>query len=409
MKLCVVVLISISYGEAVTQGPLVLVGGNLQEDNSEIYDKIVELSGGKGIAKIGVVTAANGNAESSGAYYVDMFQRYGAATVYWIPVQESDPGAAFSSETVGNILQMGGIFFGGGEPFRIVKTMFTEEGGVRADTPVLTAIKTMWQVGAMVAGTSAGIEAMQSNIMITGGLNYNALVYGAMPSSTPQDNLTYDPLGGLGFLDGVIIDAHFSEKEREARLIKLVADTRGQDKGATKGLGLDEDTALVCQSGVCQVIGSAGVWAVDLSKANIKDSDGWWMCADAITTYLTPEDSLTLSSWTSQFANWKTDLAGLVSGEKVETSNSLFNGTIYRDGSMAEYSRVVNSLLLSKASGAYGNTQQSDLATYQVQWVKTQETRSVMGQRPGNGKVYISYEGLSVNFVPGYLAPKLQG
>ena len=47
MKLCVVVLISIRYGEAVTQGPLVLVGGNLQEVNSEIYDKIVELSGGK--------------------------------------------------------------------------------------------------------------------------------------------------------------------------------------------------------------------------------------------------------------------------------------------------------------------------------------------------------------------------
>merc|ERR1711892_752582 len=381
MKLCLVLLISIWYGEAVTQGPLVLVGGNLQEDNSEIYDKIVKLSGGKEIAKIGVVTAANGNAESSGAYYVDMFQRYGAALVYWIPVQESNPGAAFSSE----------------------------EGGVRADTPVLTAIKTMWQVGAMVAGTSAGIEAMQSNIMITGGLNYNALVYGAMPSSTPQDNLTYDPLGGLGFLDGVIIDAHFSEKEREARLIKLVADTRGQDKGATKGLGLDEGTALVCQSGVCKVIGNAGVWAVDLSKANIKDSDGWWTCADAITTYLTPEDSLTLSSWTAQTAAWKTDLAGLVSGEKVETSNSLFNGTIYRDGSMAEYSRVVNSLLLSKASGAFGNTQQSDPATYQVQWVKTQATRGVMGQRPGNGKVYISYDGLSVNFVPGYLAPKLQG
>jgi len=390
--------------KGVERGPLVLVGGNLAEDNAEIYEKMVELSGGVGSARIAVVTSANANAKSSGDYYISMFKRYGAAEVYWVPVQEDDVAAAQSNEVVGTILTMGGIFFGGGEPFRIVKTLFTETRGVRTDTPVLTAIKTKWQVGAMVAGTSAGIEAMQSNIMITGGENYNALAYGATTSFPDFTNLTYDDRGGLGFLDGVVIDAHFSEKEREARLTRLVSDTRGEDKGAVRGLGLDENTALVCVGGVCEVIGRAGVWYVDLSQASIKETDGWWSCVGAVTTYITPGDTLSLNTWTVQFPTWKSSLP--TKGGDVATSSHFFTGTIYRDGPIAEYSRVVNSLLQSTAQGTFGNTYQGDPVLYQVQFVKTSGTTAVRGQRPGTSNTFTSYRNLRVNFVPGYLNPK---
>merc|ERR1711970_1449569 len=394
MKVFVTVLLVLYLVEVegVEKGPLILVGGNLAEDNAEIYEKMVELSGGKGSARIALVTSANANAESSGQYYIYMFMRYGAATVYWVPVQESDPGAAQSNEAVGNILTMGGIFFGGGEPWRIVKTLFTETGGVRTDTPVLTAIKTKWQVGAMVAGTSAGIEAMQSNIIIIGGQNYNALAYGATASSTVQDNLTYDPQGGLGFLDGVVIDAHFSEKELEARLTRLVADTRGETKGATRGLGLDEDTALVCLAGVCEVIGRGGVWAVDLALASIQQTDGWWRCDGAVTSYITPGDTVNLSTWAVQFPTWKSSLA--TQGSAVATSNHLFTGTIYRDGPVAEYTRLVNNLLESTALGTFGNTYQGDPVLYQVQFVKSSNTTGVRGQRPGTSTVFTSYQNL---------------
>ena len=45
---------------------------------------MVELAGEAGI---GVLTAANSNAENSGNYYLEMFASWGARDPYWIPVQ----------------------------------------------------------------------------------------------------------------------------------------------------------------------------------------------------------------------------------------------------------------------------------------------------------------------------------
>ena len=67
-----------------------------------------------GEAGIGVLTAANGNAENSGNYYLQMFASWGAQDPYWIPVQvtihdscqqylvvqEGDPNAASDPEVV---------------------------------------------------------------------------------------------------------------------------------------------------------------------------------------------------------------------------------------------------------------------------------------------------------------------
>ena len=364
---------------------------------------MVELSGGLDNARIGVVTAANESPESSGEYYVKIFKIYGAKTVYWVPVQEADPGAAHSDEVVENILTMGGIFFGGGEVWRIVNTLFTEEEGVRVDTLVLAAIREVWKLGAMVGGTSAGIEALPSNIMITGGYSYSALVYGATTSSDNPTNLTYDPLGGLGFLDGVIIDAHFSERERQGRLTRLVSDTRTEERGAVRGLGLDEDTALVCSAGVCQVYGSGGVWAVDLTDADIQLSDGWWSCSWARTDYLTLGDTLSLLTWTVEFATWKSDLSNQEVGEEVATYSNLFNGSFYLEGSVAPYNKLVNSLMQSKADVTHGNTQYSTPALYQLQFYKSQDTRRVIGQDQGSQTVFISYQNLTLFIVPGFI------
>lgn len=38
---------------------MVLVGGGLDDNNAEVWDRIVELGGGKGIAKFGVISAAS--------------------------------------------------------------------------------------------------------------------------------------------------------------------------------------------------------------------------------------------------------------------------------------------------------------------------------------------------------------
>ena len=118
-------------------------------------------SAGEGQLRVGVVTAANSEAAYWGEYYVEMFQRFGAPSV-WLPVTLEDRSSAYSQENVRLIQSCSGIFLGGGEPWRLALTLLelSQEDGRRRDTPVLAAIKSVRLRGGMIAGTSAGIEAL---------------------------------------------------------------------------------------------------------------------------------------------------------------------------------------------------------------------------------------------------------
>lgn len=67
---------------------VVLVGGHLADENEEIWGRIVELGGGVGKARFGVVTAASEDPccdqDSSWVYYRDLLTKYGAAEVIFL-------------------------------------------------------------------------------------------------------------------------------------------------------------------------------------------------------------------------------------------------------------------------------------------------------------------------------------
>jgi cyanophycinase len=64
---------------------------------------------------------------------------------------------------------------------------------------------------------------------------------------------------GLGFLHKVVIDQHFSERQRLSRLLSVVA-----QNPYLQGIGIDEDTALVVERGVgIEVVGEGAVTIVD--------------------------------------------------------------------------------------------------------------------------------------------------
>jgi cyanophycinase len=79
---------------------------------------------------------------------------------------------------------------------------------------------------------------------------------------------------GLGFLHRVVIDQHFSERQRLSRLLSLVA-----QNPYLQGIGIDEDTALVVERGVgIEVLGEGAVTVVDgrhmlTNLADIEDRD----------------------------------------------------------------------------------------------------------------------------------------
>ena len=145
-------------------------------------------------------------------------------------------------------------------------------------------------------------------------------------------------------LRNVLIDAHFSEKGRQGRLVRLA-----HDIGVDRALGVDEDTALVCSGDhQCSVYGYGGVWLLDMSQHSVGDQpcqlygDNFCSITNIMTSYVTKGDVIDLDSWTVEFADWK---QRVVEDEWLSASES---DDIFGTETKGEFSRVVNSLLRSK-------------------------------------------------------------
>jgi cyanophycinase len=112
---------------------------------------------------------------------------------------------------------------------------------------------------ACLAGTSAGASAMAGHMLASGFAEY-----------APEKGAA--SLGsGLGFVQHIVIDQHFSQRHRINRLLSVIA-----QNPYLYGLGIDEDTALVVERGVgIEVIGHGGVTFVDGRNiiTNVPDID----------------------------------------------------------------------------------------------------------------------------------------
>ncbi len=108
-------------------------------------------------------------------------------------------------------------------------------------TPVEIELKGLLEKGGSIGGTSAG-AAIMSRTMITGG------------KQEPEISR------GFGFLQGIIIDQHFTQRARQPRLHKAIAGNPG-----SAGLGIDENTAVIFKGRDMQVVGNGQVAWVTLA------------------------------------------------------------------------------------------------------------------------------------------------
>ncbi|GGI44694.1 cyanophycinase [Agromyces flavus] len=295
----------------------VLIGGNLAE-NDEIVQSIVDLAdpdgAGPAKARIAIVTAAArsartaaeasdpdlNNAAANGLYYSDLFEQYGAET-YAVPIDDRvdyagdayRPDRADDPAVVAELADATGVFFGGGDQMRYVRTLLDcepvpdEAFTSCTDTPVLVALRAAADRG-VVSGVSAGLTIQQGADMVTGGESYEAWRDGATPGYLDDPaELGYLPYGGFGFVDGVQIDSHFTTWGRQGRAVKL-----GLETGHDLVLGVDETTAVVLDrtTGVGRVIGEHGASLLDLSGA--READGG--VTGVRWTYLTAGDGVNL-------------------------------------------------------------------------------------------------------------------
>jgi cyanophycinase len=219
-------------------GHLVIIGGGEdRKHDKEILARFVELAGGPE-ARIVVLTAASQIADEMWEVYDKAFGDLGVKTRVHVPLNSRQD--ANSDQVVDEVARADGIFMTGGDQKRLLAII----GGTALDAEMHTALKVR---GACIGGTSAGASAMSGHMLAQGRTDL-------LPEKGSVS------LGaGLGFLHRVVIDQHFSERQRLSRLLSLVA-----QNPYLLGIGIDEDTALVVERGVgIEVLGEGAVTVVD--------------------------------------------------------------------------------------------------------------------------------------------------
>jgi cyanophycinase len=232
-------------------GRLVIIGGGEdRKHDMEILKRFVELAGGKD-ANIVVITAASQIADEMWEVYDKAFGTLGVERRRHLMIESRQD--ANSDEFVRQVDESTGIFMTGGDQKRLLALI----GGSALDAAMHVALKVR---GATIGGTSAGASAMSGHMLATGRVELH-----------PEKGSV--SLGaGLGFLHRVVVDQHFSERQRLSRLLSVVA-----QNPYLQGIGIDEDTALVVEIGVgIEVMGQGAVTIVDgrtmiTNVADIKD------------------------------------------------------------------------------------------------------------------------------------------
>jgi cyanophycinase len=228
---------------------LIIIGGHEDKEEDKLILRAVAEKTGSG--KLVIVTAASNHQRELGEEYETLFRGLGVKHVHKLRIESRDDA---TSERSLRILEgTDTIFFTGGDQLKI-----TSQLGM---TPVCTRIQEIYETGGTIAGTSAGASVMTATMMV-GGTDEETMRLG--------DGLQLAP--GLGFIDDVIVDQHFSERGRIGRLMGAVA-----QNPRSLGVGIDENTAVIVeQEATLTVIGEGGVCFIDgsaITYTNITEEE----------------------------------------------------------------------------------------------------------------------------------------
>jgi cyanophycinase len=189
-------------------------------------------------ATIAIIPSASREPVLIGDRYQNIFDEMGANVVKVLDIRDRTQGE--DPEFQDYIETCTGVFLTGGDQLRLC--------GLLADTPLMERIRQRVQRGEMtLAGTSAGAAVMGYD-MIAGG-----------SSGECPNRALVDMAMGLAIIPEVIVDQHFHNRNRMARLLSAIS-----YHPKRLGIGIDEDTcAMFEKDGWLQVMGRGVVTIVD--------------------------------------------------------------------------------------------------------------------------------------------------
>lgn len=205
------------------QGGLALMGGG--QDQEEAFRFLVD-RGGQGDVLVLRASGADG--------YNDWLMQVAAPNSVETLVFHSREGS-FEPDVERKIDEAESIFLAGGDQSKYLKYW--------RDTPVQAALQRALLRGVPLGGTSAGLAVLGDSIFAAhqGGLNSQEVL------SAPTDpRISLEP----AFLQtpemkAILTDTHFAQRDRQGRLAGFLAHHQGE----MRGLGVDEQTALLVEPG----------------------------------------------------------------------------------------------------------------------------------------------------------------
>lgn len=233
-----------------TQYPVMIIGGAEDKVNGcDILTAFFKSSGAEK-ATIGIIPTASREPKIVGDRYYQIFTRMGAKQVQVMDIRQRNE--CDETRWLEGLNRCSGLFVTGGDQLRLRDVI----GG----TDLLRSIKEKVETGKLaLAGTSAG-AAIMGDKMIAGGSS----------GESPNQALV-DLTEGLGIIPELLVDQHFHNRNRMARLLSAIA--AHSDK---LGVGIDEDTCIAMSGdGTFQVLGKGSITIIDpghLTHTNYPDT-----------------------------------------------------------------------------------------------------------------------------------------
>jgi cyanophycinase len=224
-----------------TQYPIMVIGGAEDKVNEcGILTAFFEGAGGK-LATIGIMPCASQEPSVVGDRYYQIFQGMGAEQVQVLDIRQ--PNECDEARWLEILANCTGIFITGGDQIRLCDLV--------QGSKFVEFVKERVRLGTLVlAGTSAG-AAIMGEKMISGGSS----------GESPNRSLV-DLASGLGIIPELLVDQHFHNRNRMARLFSAIA-----AHPEKLGMGIDEDTCAAFKGdGTFEVLGKGSITLVDPGK-----------------------------------------------------------------------------------------------------------------------------------------------